>query len=53
VALDLEPDEVYSRALNVVQRAERKLWPLRLKVRMSAARSSARPDRPQRRERRR
>jgi hypothetical protein len=34
MALDLEPDEIYSHALKVVQRAERKMWLLRLKVRM-------------------
>ncbi|HWC38819.1 MAG TPA: hypothetical protein VG476_09835 [Acidimicrobiales bacterium] len=34
MALDLEPDEIYSQALKVVRRAERKMWLLRLKVRM-------------------
>jgi hypothetical protein len=37
MALDLEPDEIYSRALKVVQRAERKLWLLRLKIHMRRA----------------
>jgi hypothetical protein len=32
VTIDLEPEAVYGHALRVVQRAERKLWPLRLKI---------------------
>jgi hypothetical protein len=32
MALDLEPDEIYLQALTVVRRAERRLWPLRLKI---------------------
>jgi hypothetical protein len=32
MALDLEPDEIYWHALTVVRRAERRLWPLRLKI---------------------
>lgn len=34
MALDLEPDDIYSHALKLVQRAERKMWLLRLKVRI-------------------
>jgi hypothetical protein len=32
VTIDLEPEAVYGHALRVVQCAERKLWPLRLKI---------------------
>jgi hypothetical protein len=32
MALDLEPDEIYRHALTVVRRADRRLWPLRLKT---------------------
>jgi hypothetical protein len=32
MALDLEPDELHSYALKIVERAERRLWLLRLQV---------------------
>jgi hypothetical protein len=34
MALDLHPEEIHRHALNMVRRAHRKAWPLRLKIQL-------------------